>query len=89
MVDNSGAITLTSISSKVISPVEKTKVTLQGTNFGTNPSLLIAYLDEMDKTYNKVIAYAKYQINVISASTSSVDLLFGGGTSGYYRLRVV
>lgn len=46
--DNSGVITITGISNPSPSPVAKTLVTVQGTNFGTDKNALTAYLDLYD-----------------------------------------
>lgn len=47
-VDNSGAITITGLSTTLASPVDKTLITVYGTNFGTSTSALNAFLDEMN-----------------------------------------
>ena len=80
-------MTITSLSSKVVSPVEKTVITVSGSNFGTDSSILTAFLDEMDGSNVKTLS--KYRVNVISASNNSIKVHLGGGATGKYRLRVV
>lgn len=60
---------------------------MTGTNFGTDSTALNAFLDEMSGT--TVLTLSKYQVNVVSASGTSIQVLLGGGASGNYRLRVV
>lgn len=87
--DNSKVITITGISNTTPSPVAKTLVTVTGTNFGTDKSLLAAYLDLYDTDKTTIKIQGKYNVNVVSASDTSVQLLFGGGAAGNYRLRIV
>lgn len=86
-VDNTNAMTISSLSSTLISPVAKTPITVTGTNFGTDKSKLTAFLDEMNGSV--VLTYAKYNVNVVQVTDSTVKVLLGGGTAGTYRLRVV
>ncbi|KAL4508252.1 hypothetical protein ABPG72_003556 [Tetrahymena utriculariae] len=87
-VNDNGAITIANIDKSIVSPVDKTLITITGTNFGTDPNLLTAYLDSVDKNGN-LLQYAKYNVNVVAASGTSAQVLLGGGLPGYYQLRVV
>lgn len=88
-VDNTGVITITGISNASPSPVGKTPVTVYGTNFGTDKSALAAYLDLYDTDGTTIKIQGKYNVNVVSAADTQVQLLFGGGAAGKYRLRIV
>ena len=56
-------MTITGLSSNIVSPVEKTVITVSGTNFGTDSSIFTAFLDEMDGSNVKTLS--KYRVNVI------------------------
>ncbi|EAR87205.2 IPT/TIG domain protein (macronuclear) [Tetrahymena thermophila SB210] len=87
-VSNNNAITLTNIDKKLASPVDKTLITVQGTNFGNDSSKLQAFLDAVDSNGN-LVTYGKYQVNVVTATDTKIQILLGGGLPGKYQLRVV
>ncbi|KAL4484574.1 hypothetical protein ABPG74_019751 [Tetrahymena malaccensis] len=88
IVNNNGAITITAIDKTIVSPVDKTLITVSGSNFGTDATKLTAYLDSVDQS-GKLLKYAQYNVNVVKANGNSAQILLGGGLPGYYQLRVV
>ncbi|EAR99597.2 IPT/TIG domain protein (macronuclear) [Tetrahymena thermophila SB210] len=87
-VDDSNAITITNIDKTVVSPVDKTLITVTGTNFGNDKTKLTAFLDQLDDS-GVLLVYAKYQVNIVSVENTKVQILLGGGLPGNYQLRVV
>ncbi|KAL4508253.1 hypothetical protein ABPG72_003557 [Tetrahymena utriculariae] len=87
-VNDSNAITITNIDKTIVSPVDKTLITVTGTNFGTDKTKLAAFLDSYDEL-GALLVYAKYQVNIVSAQDTQVQVLLGGGVPGNYQLRVV
>lgn len=77
------------IDKTLVSPVDKTLITVTGTNFGTDKTKLAAYLDALDSAGSTVTTVAKYQVNIVEANGTTVKILLGGGITGKYRLRVV
>lgn len=80
---------MTNIDKTLVSPVDKTLITVTGTNFGTDKTKLAAYLDALDSAGSTVTTVAKYQVNIVEANGTTVKILLGGGITGKYRLRVV
>ncbi|KAL4484526.1 hypothetical protein ABPG74_019703 [Tetrahymena malaccensis] len=87
-VSNANAITLTNIDKTLVSPVDKTLIKVTGTNFGNDSTILQAFLDSVDSN-GKLLSYGKYQVNVVTASDTQIQILLGGGVPGKYQLRVV
>lgn len=79
---------MTNIDKTLVSPVDKTLITVTGTNFGTDKTKLAAYLDALDSAGSTVTTVAKYQVNIVEANGTTVKILLGGGITGKYRLRV-
>lgn len=71
--------TITGISPNSASPVLKTTMTVTGTGFGTDINQLAAYL--VNGTGFRV-----YQLNVLTASDTSVSVRLSGGLSGAFTV---
>lgn len=73
--------TITQISPSVTSPVQKVDMTITGTGFGTDKSLLSAYLS--NSTHARV-----YQLSVFTVEDTKLVVVLPGGKTGSFFVEV-
>jgi hypothetical protein len=79
-MDSSDAITINSISPKNGSPSSKVDLIINGTNFGTDKTLIKCYLVGINKTYD---------IPIFKITDTSITAVLLGGLIGNYTVKLI
>lgn len=82
---STGVHRVTSISPDSASPVEKGTLTITGTGFGTDKSLIQVFLDEEVSAGQRT---PKYELFVLSVTDTEVKATLSGGVVGDFYVRV-
>lgn len=70
---------ITSLSKTSSSPILKSSITITGSNYGTASTTKVYLVQNSDK---------KYELSIVSITSTSINCILGGGRSGVYDVVV-
>ena len=79
-MDTSNSFSISSISPNNVSPTSKVDLIINGTNFGTDKSLVKCYLVGANKTYD---------IPIFKITDTSITAVLPGGLLGNYTVKLL